>query len=188
MKFLIFTFLCTALSLFSLAQQDSTFFEEETPEKKKGFLIHPNMYYGGYLNVQLGTYTSIGATPMVAYKFTPKFSVGTQFTYNFDSYKDYGERMNYNNFGISIFSRYRIIPQFYLHTEYQNLNYDFGFSYGSERRRLWVPFLFVGGGYSQPVSENVWFNAQVLFDVLQNEKSPYANWEPFYRVGFGVGF
>jgi len=31
-------------------------------------------------------------------------------------------------------------------------------------------------------------NIQVLFDVLQNSNSPYNRWEPFYSVGFGVGF
>jgi len=46
----------------------------------------------------------------------------------------------------------------------------------------------MGGGMSQPIAENVWFNAEILFDVLQNENSPYEQWAPFYNVGFGVGF
>jgi hypothetical protein len=41
---------------------------------------------------------------------------------------------------------------------------------------------------SQPISGNTWFTAEVLFDVIQNENSPYKNWEPFFSVGFGVGF
>jgi hypothetical protein len=29
--------------------------------------------------------------------------------------------------------------------------------------------------------------AEVLFDVLQDEDSPYADWEPHVTVGVGVG-
>jgi hypothetical protein len=29
---------------------------------------------------------------------------------------------------------------------------------------------------------------QVLFDVLQNNDSPYDDWEPFFSIGIGVGF
>jgi hypothetical protein len=57
-----------------------------------------------------------------------------------------------------------------------------------DSNREWVSFLFLGGGFSQPISKNTWFTAEVLFDVLQNENSPYAAWEPFFSVGFGVGF
>jgi len=38
------------------------------------------------------------------------------------------------------------------------------------------------------VGAEVRYNAEVLFDVLQNDKSPYSRWEPFYSVGVGVGF
>ena len=67
------------------------------------------------------------------------------------------------------------------------MNYKFYNDLGGSERK-WVPFLFLGGGMSQPISPNTWFNAQVLFDVLQNENLPYSSWEPFFSVGFGVGF
>ena len=186
MKTFILIALLSGISFLNFAQQDSTFFENEQVEKK-GFFNSPNVYYGGYLNVQLGTYSVVGATPLIAYKITPRFSTGAQFTYNYIGDKRTGTRINSTNYGASVFSRFRIIPELYLHAEYQQMNFDYGYDYGGEIRE-WVPFFFVGGGFSQPVSENVWLNAQVLFDVLQSDKSPYANWEPFYSVGFGVGF
>ena len=51
-----------------------------------------------------------------------------------------------------------------------------------------APMFFVGGGYSQPISRNTWLNAQVLFDVLNHENSPYKDWEPYFSLGIGVGF
>jgi hypothetical protein len=67
------------------------------------------------------------------------------------------------------------------------MNYKLFDSTGDSDRQ-WVPFLFLGGGFSQPITKNTWFTAEVLFDVLQNEHSPYKSWEPFFSVGFGVGF
>jgi len=28
----------------------------------------------------------------------------------------------------------------------------------------------------------------LLFDVIQDENSPFEDWEPFYSIGIGVGF
>jgi hypothetical protein len=54
--------------------------------------------------------------------------------------------------------------------------------------REWVPFLYLGGGYSKKMSRNSWLMAQVLFDVLQDENSPYQAGSPFFSVGIGFGF
>ena len=145
-------------------------------------------YYGGYLNLTFGSYTAVGIEPMVAYKITPKLSVGTIVTYEYVSDKtNPGYTYTSSNYGASLFSRFRVIPQLYFHTEFSEMYYE-SYQTGGYSSRYWVPFLFVGGGFSQQLSENTWFNTQILFDVIQNENSPYKNWVPFYSVGFGVGF
>jgi len=145
------------------------------------------VYYGGYVNLSFGTYTSIGVEPMIAYKITPILSTGTKLSYEYLRYKEGAYVYEENNYGFSLFSRLRVTPQFYAHAEFSSENYKFYNDFG-EGERQWVPFLFLGGGYSVPVSYNTWFTTQILFDVLQNENSPYADWEPFFSVGFGVGF
>ena len=50
-----------------------------------------------------------------------------------------------------------------------------------------VPYLFVGGGYRQPIGPRVFFEVDVMFDVLRNENSQYRNWEPMIGVGVSVG-
>ncbi|NNK01545.1 MAG: hypothetical protein HKP58_14145, partial [Desulfatitalea sp.] len=52
----------------------------------------------------------------------------------------------------------------------------------------WVPFLWLGGGFSQRLGQNTWAFVEVLFDVIQEEKSPYDDWEPVISVGVGMGF
>lgn len=144
-------------------------------------------YYGGYLSLSFGSFTSVGVEPLFAYKLTPKFSVGTKLTYEYLHYKEGEYVYEESNYGFSLFSRLRVTPKFYGHAEYTTMNYKYYNDLGGSERK-WVPFLFIGGGLSQPISPNTWFNAQVLFDVLQNDNSPYSSWEPFFSVGFGVGF
>ncbi len=59
-------------------------------------------------------------------------------------------------------------------------------SYTSERD--WVPFLLLGGGYSQQISRNTWAYVQILFDVIQDDSSPYDGSDPFVSFGVSVGF
>ena len=182
MKMIYLLILALIISFGSFAQ-DTIQVEETTPAK----LDKSKIYYGGYLNLSFGSYTVIGVQPLVGYKISPAFSVGGQLTYEYFSDNRYADNYSTSNYGASLFSRYRVVPQLYAHAEFSAMKYDlYYYSGGGDRK--WVPFLFLGGGYSQQITRNTWLNAQVLFDVLQNKNSPYSSWEPFYSIGFGVGF
>ncbi|MDX2432876.1 MAG: hypothetical protein QNK35_18195, partial [Bacteroides sp.] len=145
-------------------------------------------YYGGYVNFSFGNYTSIGIEPMIGYKIIPRLSVGAKIRYDYVQYKgNNGPSYSYSNYGGSLFARLSIIKQLYLHAEYAGYNYPIDYGTDSEDR-IWVPYLFLGAGFRQPLGGRASLNAQILFDVLQNENSPYRNWEPFYSVGMSVGF
>lgn len=199
MRYTALLLLVLLLSLHCLAQDtvrvksDTTNVYKVSGEraKKTGETAGPaekRFYYGGYFNLTFGSYTVIGIEPLLAWKFTPKLSAGGILTYEYISDNTMpGYHYNSSNYGASLFARYRLFPMLYFHTEFSEMNYQTNYSDGFSERN-WVPFLFVGGGYSMPVSKNTWMNAQILFDVIQNEHSPYADWAPFYSVGFGVGF
>ena len=145
------------------------------------------MYYGGYINFSLGTYTSIGIEPMVGYKIIPRLSVGAKFRYDYVQDNRYLETYTYSNYGGSLFARLMLIKRLYLHAEYASYSYESYVADGSSER-IWVPYFFVGAGFSQALGGRASLNVQVLFDVLNNENSPYRDWEPFYSVGLSVGF
>lgn len=186
MKFIALLILSIFISVVSFAQFEDDTIDEESDQEESKF-VKSNMYYGGYMSLSFGTYTVIGLTPLVGYKVSPQFSVGTQFSYEYVKDKSYAIEFESSSYGISFFSRYRIIPQLYAHVEFSEMNYKLFYTDGGSTRE-WVSFLWLGGGYSQPVSQNTWFNAQILFDVINNEHSPYYGWEPYFSVGFGVGF
>jgi len=172
--------------LFAQQMQDSTNTSQQKTKQKKN--LSDKIYYGGTFGISLGSYTMIGIYPLVAYKLTPKLSAGVKFSYQYVSDNRYSTKYNTSNYGGSVFSRFRVTQRLYTHVEYEQMNYDlYDYSTNSTSRE-WVPFLYVGAGYSQNLGGNVWLNLQVLFDVLQNENSPYNGWEPFFSVGIGAGF
>lgn len=144
------------------------------------------LYFGGYFNLSLGKYTLLGIEPMVGFKLTQRLSVGAKIRYDYISDKRYSETYNASNYGASLFTRFNL-KRIYLHAEYAGYNYKLYNELGNSHRE-WIPFLFLGAGFSQRLGGRTSLNAQILFDVLHDDGSPYGNWEPFYSIGIGVGF
>jgi len=182
MKYVLLLLLtCFSFSLFS---QDTT--QVAKPEHKSNTKSFNRIYYGGNFGLSLGSYTMIGAYPLVGFKITPKLSAGVKLAYEYIQDKRFTTNYNTSNYGASLFARYRVLKPLYVHLEYAGINYELYNDLG-ESKREWVPFLLAGAGYSQQVGGRTWVFAQILFDVLQNNKSPYSNWEPFYSIGVGTG-
>ena len=146
--------------------------------------IKDKIYYGGNVTLSFGNSKRVGIFPLVAYKAMPNLSLGIKLGYEYVNYDVGGPSHNY---GGGVFSRYRVVPQLYAHAEYQAVNYEI-FSTETTSSRETVPFLLLGGGFSQLIAPRTWAYAEVLFDVLQDDKSPYKDWEPFVSFGVGVGF
>lgn len=167
--------------------EETTRPNKKTSASKSQKSIKDNIFYGGYINLSFGSYTVIGIEPMVGYKLTPKLSTGVKVRYNYIQDDRYAKSYTTSTYGGSIFGRYLVTPKFYAQAEAASYNYEFFYLNGSSERE-WVPFLFMGGGFIQPLSERTWLNIEILFDVLQDEKSPYEDWEPFFSIGIGAGF
>lgn len=145
------------------------------------------VFYGGSLGLTFGSYTSVRVNPLVGYRLTPKLSGGITALYEYSGYTNSYGKQNYNNFGGSLFGRFRFIPQLYAHAEFNYTNYEYSDVY-NEKYRVGVPFVLLGGGFSQHLGGHTYAYGQILFDVLMDENSPYNDWTPFYSVGVTVGF
>jgi len=168
----------------SISNNKSQLKNQQKQEQQSSFSMS-SIFYGGSLGLSFGDVTSIRINPMIGYRISPKLSAGLTGLYEYNSYRWNGVKQNYNNYGGSVFSRYRIIPQFYAHAEFSYISYE-RIVVGEDRTAL--PFLFLGGGYSQRIGPNIYAYAQILFDVLQDSNSPYTEWTPFYSFGVSVGF
>jgi hypothetical protein len=142
------------------------------------------IYYGGTVTVSFGSTTSFGVFPMVAYKLTPKISAGVEAGYEHVSYNS---DQSTDSYGGGIFGRMRIGRNLYAHAEYQNINYEVFHTLNTSSRE-WVPSVLLGGGYIRSLGGRMSVYGEVLFDVLQDDNSPYNDWEPIVSFGVAVGF
>ena len=148
-------------------------------------------YYGGTLGFSFwNDYFYLTVQPMVGYKVTPKLSIGGKIGYSYINYSDVD--IATHNYGASLFSRFKVIPQLYLHGEFVYWSYEtivFNQSTQNyESGRDWVPFILLGGGFVQQLGPNTSMFIEVLVDVLNDDNSPYEEWDPFVSFGVGVGF
>jgi len=119
---------------------------------------------------------SFEISPLVGYKITEDFHVGSRLTYIYSKY--YGT--SYNDYGVSLFTRYRFLDFLFAHVEYEVLSVDV---YDGRRT---ISSLFIGGGLFQSMGGRGFATIALLYNVLETEYSPYSN--PIIRIGFGVGF
>lgn len=174
--------------------QDSTLYN---PDSTKAAPPPPppskesKVYYGGNVYFSFwNDYFYIGLFPMVGYKLTPQLSAGLRVGYSYISDSKYSPTLTSHNYGGGVFTRYSIIPQLYAKAEFLYFSYEHPINItlsGYETERVWVPFLLLGAGFSQRISNNASAFVEVLFDVIQDPNSPYEAGDPWISVGVGVG-
>jgi hypothetical protein len=114
--------------------------------------------------------------------------VGGKLGYSYTEDKRYeGATITSHNYGGSVFSRYLVVQGLYAHAEFVYWSYRYQ-TENLEGVRTWVPFVLLGAGYFYPVSSNASVFIELLWDVLQDENSPFKASEPWVSIGVGVGF
>ncbi|MCB0764799.1 MAG: hypothetical protein KDB84_08850 [Flavobacteriales bacterium] len=162
-----------------------------TPRPKKDPRpIGDRLWFGGGIGLSFGTVTAIQLDPMVGYKVDQagKFSVGLGGSYWRFEDNRFAPSYTFTGYGYRTFARYRFIEQLYGHAEFLHMNVERFDLVADARQRIWVPHLLLGAGYVQPLGGAGSIYFQVLFDVLQDPNSIYANQGPIFGGGIGVGF
>jgi len=151
--------------------------EKEKQEEKKSF--KENLFFGGILGLQFGTYTLVDISPVIGYKVSPRFQPGIRLTYQFQ--KD--SRTNYqtSRYGGSVFARLFVVQGLYAQVEAEALNIEW-LNSNLEEYRLWIGNYFVGGGYFQKMGKRGGMYMTVLWNLNETVYSPYSN--PIIRMGF----
>ncbi|MEN8192766.1 MAG: hypothetical protein ABFS12_08100 [Bacteroidota bacterium] len=184
----IILFLLISFSLNIAQQTDTSKTKQSQPPSMHESQKESKVYFGGGIGFNfLGDYFRISIEPMVGYKVTPKLSAGVKLMYEYVDDSRYRTAVTSNNYGGSVFTRYRVIPSLFAHAEFAYYSYKHRTEL-IEGDRNWVPFLLLGGGYSHRIGGNTWLYAMALWDVIQDENSPYKAGEPWISVGVSVGF
>ena len=162
-------------------------------EEKEKVPFKDRIFIGGSLGLQFGSATYIDVSPLVGYNITKKLQAGIGFTYIYYKVKD--PNYSYNNYETSIyggrlFSRYYILQNLFAHAEYEILNMEVPAEIGGTGNfnyiRDNITSVMVGGGYAQPIGSNAALLLMVLWNLTEEQYSPYVN--PIFRIGITAGF
>ena len=134
---------------------------------------------GGNIGLQFGTVTIVNISPSAGYWFTNYLMGGIDLTYLYSHDSRKGGYKG-STYGIDIIGKLYPYHNFYLEANYSNLNTGLS-SIGVVKDRIWTKALLIGGGYSQQLSEKVFLNFSILWDVIGEEWYPFDN--PLIRAG-----
>lgn len=163
--------------------------EIKPPPKQKNHNILDRIDFGGYLGATFGDVIYVEVSPLASYRITEKFHAGMGLTYMY--YSENGPYGHYSSssYGGSIFARYFVWRDLFLHLEYAPLyRPDFiPYPYPSPNGHAsqWAQDVLIGGGYRQWVGDKAFMSIMFLWNVNETVYSPYIN--PIIRIGFGVG-
>jgi hypothetical protein len=149
----------------------------------------PRIFYGGTLGLGFGDVQYFEFSPMVGVNLTRELGVGVQLTYRHRKDTRYQQDLTTDDYGATLFGRYRLPGPFYLQAEYEYLDYEYrtNFVTNATERSSFSSFM-AGGGVSQAVGNNASIYATLLYNFsYDQEDSPYSNpW--ILRFGVGIGF
>jgi hypothetical protein len=174
---------------------------QSAPEGEKARkTFSQRLFFGGDVGLSFGSITYIKLAPEINYNFTDRFSAGLGPIYIYEKYKNVGfESSTYGGKVVSTFVVFKSresggslgIGDIVLHGENEVLSVEriyidlstYPYSYFTDSR-IWIDNLLLGGGLVQTISGRFKVAIYVLWDVTQNDFSPYSN--PIFK--FGVYF
>ena len=156
---------------------------EDSPEEKTPF--KDKLYLGGNLGLTFGSYTNIVVAPMMGIRWSHRFMSEVGIEYNYTKDNRYESSYSYNQYGGRVNSQVFFLKMLFAQVEFAALSIEQYTQTGNERN--FVPFLYLGGGLNQQVGNRSYISFKIMFDVLNNENSPYPPGSPVYTVGFGIG-
>jgi len=87
--------------------------------------------------------------------------------------------------GPMAFTMVNLTPQFFLSAEFYYLNQEDYNGYQIRYQRMWLPYLYVGGGYRSMLTDRFGTTISILYNVMHNSSSI---WNPtLIQVGFIAG-
>jgi hypothetical protein len=182
---LLFLIFCTVQSF---AQYDVDKVEDEKEGKKSKMnwtALKNDLYVGGGVNANFGSYSYIYFSPFIGYEFLPHISSGISTMIRFEQ--------NSNGVGLlskgaGVFVRYKPEIPILLETSYNIYSTSFK---GVSQEPLPAKSVLIGVGYAQPIGDRSYAQVMLQYDVLRNPNVPeniLLSFPGFGRVYYKFGF
>lgn len=167
------TILLLMFNALQLSAQD----KEKVPFKDR-------LVFGGDLVLNFGNnFSAFGGAPMIGYRVSDRYMAGVTLRYVHISQNS----SKTNNYGGSVFNRFTVTDELFLHGEIEYLEFEQKFNDGFEPSRIKgsFPAVLVGAGYRQSIGGGSYIGFTVLYDILQDPNSFYNG--PILRGGVVFG-
>ena len=164
--------------------------EKENPMSKLAF--RDRLYYGGNFNIGgQNSFLFVDISPSVGYKITERYSVGVSTKFMHIGSRQF--QQSFQALGGGLFTRYYVIPEFFLHGEYEALRLKQ--TYGGNVSTGFTNAALAGGGYVNDLGFGQLY-ISLLYDFIDHPNSLYqfnylfgpAGPPIIYRFGFVIGF
>ncbi len=146
------------------------------------------VFYGGGLGASFGNdFSYFEISPMVGKKLSTALSAGISVSYRYSKDKSIKPEFTSNDYGATIFARYKVTNTLFIEGNYEYLDYEQRTSTGSQSRKQFSSVM-AGGGIQQPLGNNTSFYMSALYNFSWDKKdSPYDDpWN--LRFGINVGY
>jgi hypothetical protein len=147
------------------------------------------LFIGGGFALSFGTVYVVEIFPIVTYRVIPRLDLGGGIFYRYRDDGRYDPSFTANDYGASLFARFRAFGPMFLQAQYSYENYEYPLLLGGTERSGFNSVLG-GVGYSQSLGGRAGIYAVVLYNFNYDSgdpRNPYSSpWE--YQIGFGVGF
>jgi len=159
------------------------------PKRTSPDWLKDRISYGGFINPNYaissyGSLLSVSANPNIGYRVTEEMTIGIGGTYYYSSLRTSLGKYTQSIYGPNAFCRYKIFGSSFLQVEYDKMNQpDY---YGGSDKRVWVDYLYVGGGYYQRMTENSGFIISFMYNLIPNNNTVFLN--RILNFGVVVGF
>jgi hypothetical protein len=176
--------------------------KKSAKKHKKGYDPDRLIVGGGFAAGYSSGYASFGLAPIVGYRITDHFMAGVGFGYKYAQQPVYVDPVDPNKASYirqnllypNIWTRYIVFRNFFVSG---TVEYDFisqrgpGYdNYGNlttVKMNVTNTALLLGAGLRQPLGGRVSLFAELIYDVLQGENSPYPKGTPDVNFGFAAG-
>ena len=144
------------------------------------------IFVGGFLGLQLGTFTAINVSAHSGLRITNRLSAGIGGSYQFANDKWFNQSYTSHTYGGSVFARFRVIGDGFIHAENEwlNLMSRLDRDKPGDRRRISEQNQLLGVGYGLRMSPRARFNILVLYNFNTTSQAYFDN--PFFRAGIDI--
>lgn len=156
------------------------------PGQEQPQTLMDRMFWGGSFGLQLGTFTNVSLLPVLGYRATETFWLGSGAVYHYRRFQG----VSIHNYGGRLFAQQQVFNNFLIHGEYEMISVEYPTripgtnTYDYNRRFVGLPM--AGLGYRQRIGERGAADLLLLYNFNDSFASPYSN--PIFRAGFSFPF